>query len=399
MKNIFEKCRKFKRADEVMAAGVYPYFRTVESAQDTEVIISGKRILMLGSNSYMGLTNHPKVIEAIVAATKKYGSGCAGSRFLNGTLDIHIELEERLAEFVHKEAALCYGTGFQTNLGTIATLAGKDDTIYLDKSDHASIIDGARLAFAQLKKFRHNDLDDLERLLSNTNGNHGVAGGKFVIVDGVFSMEGDIIDLPKLAAVAEKYGAGIMVDDAHAIGVLGPQGEGTAAHFDLTEHVEIIMGTFSKSLAAIGGFIAASKEIINYVKHHSRVLIFSASPSPAAVAAVLAAIRIIKSEPERMRKLWHNTERMQKGLKWLGFDTLRSCTPIIPVLVGDDMTSFSMCRKLHEEGIFVNPIISPAVAPGGALLRVSLMATHSDKQIDFALDKFEKTGKEFGIIV
>jgi 8-amino-7-oxononanoate synthase len=391
--DLFNKCTKFTRADELKAGGAYFYFRTIVSAQDPEVVISGRKLIMLGSNNYLGLTNHPKVKEEAIEAIKKYGTGCAGSRFLNGTLDIHEKLETRLASFMRKEAALTFSTGFQTNLGTIAPLAGKDDVVAIDKADHASIIDGCRLSFGDVKKFRHNDPADLARLL-------GAAGdkGKLVVVDGVFSMEGDIIDLPAVVEVSKAHGARVMVDDAHGIGVLGDGGRGTAEHFGLEDEVDIIMGTYSKSLASIGGFVVASRDVINYIKHHSRALIFSASPPPASVAAVIAALDIIEQEPERRERLWANTRKMQKGFKDMGYDIGTSDTPVVPVVVGEDMTSFIMTGRLMEEGIFVNPVVSPATPPGRALIRTSYMATHTDEQLDQVLEVFERVGRELGIL-
>ncbi|MEK6691798.1 MAG: aminotransferase class I/II-fold pyridoxal phosphate-dependent enzyme [Nitrospirota bacterium] len=391
--DIFQKCAKFTTAKEVMAAGVYLYFRRIESAQDPEVIVGGRKMVMIGSNNYLGLTNHPKVKEAAIEAIKKYGTGCAGSRFLNGTLDIHEDLEVKLACFMNKESALIFSTGFQTNLGAISAIVGKGDIVIIDKMDHASIIDGCRLSFGESKKYRHNDMEDLDRILKQ-NGEIG----KLIVVDGVFSMEGDIANLPEIVNLAERYGAGVMVDDAHGIGVLGKNGRGTAEHFDLEDKVDIIMGTYSKSLASIGGFIAASEEVIHYVKHISRPLIFSASPPPASVAAVSAAIDIIIAEPERRSRLWENTRKMKKGFGNLGFDTGPSETPIIPVIVGEDQKAFLMGRGLHEEGVFANVAVSPAVPNGKALIRTSFMATHTEEQLDRVLEAFKKVGKKLGII-
>jgi len=391
--DIFDKCRKFTAAKEAVAAGVYPYFRVIESAQDPEVLVDGRKMIMIGSNNYLGLTNHPRVKEAAIEAIRKYGSGCAGSRFLNGTLDIHVKLEEKLAHFMRKEAALVFSTGFQTNLGAISALAGKDDIVLIDKMDHASIIDGCRLSFSEIKKFRHNDMEDLERLLQQHNGK-----GKLIIVDGVFSMEGDIADLPNIVRLAKKYGARLMVDDAHGIGVLGKTGRGTAEHFGLESEVDLIMGTYSKSLASIGGFIAAPEDVVHYIKHFARALIFSASPPPASVASVNAAIDIIDEEPERRERLWYNANKMLNGLKALGFDTGRSETPVIPVIVGPDQKAFAMARMLHDKGIFANVAVSPAVPNGMALIRTSYMATHTDEQLDRVLKAFEEVGKALGII-
>lgn len=391
--DIFEKCCKFTAAKEIMDAGIYPYFRVIESAQDPEVIVDGKKMIMIGSNNYLGLTNHPRVKEAAIEALRKYGSGCAGSRFLNGTLDIHVNLEKKLARFMRKESALVFSTGFQTNLGVISAIAGKDDVILIDKMNHASIIDGCRLSFSETKKYRHNDMEDLERLLQQYNDK-----GKLIIVDGVFSMEGDIADLPNIVKLARKYGARVMVDDAHGIGVLGRTGRGTAEHFGLEDEVDLIMGTYSKSLASIGGFIAASEEVIHYIKHFARALIFSASPPPASIASVSAAIDIIEEEPERRERLRRNTNKMLKGFKALGFDTGRSETPIIPLIVGDDQRAFLMAKMLHDKGIFANVAVSPAVPNGNALIRTSYMATHTDEQLDKVLQAFEEVGKALGII-
>ena len=391
---IFDKVRNYTSAAEVRALGLYPYFRMISSAQDTEVTINGQRVLMLGSNSYLGLTNHPRIKEAAVAAVRKYGSGCAGSRFLNGTLDIHIELEEALARLVNKPAVLLYSTGFQVNLGVISVLAGKGEFILADKSNHASLNEGCLLSPGELQRFAHNDMRALEHRLRKL----GPEVGKLIVVDGVFSMEGDIIRLPELVRLARAYQAAIMVDDAHAIGVLGEHGAGTARHFGLTDDVHLIMGTFSKSLASLGGFIAADAATIDYLKHHSRTLIFSASMSPANAAAVKAAVEIMVSEPERIQNLWRNTERMKRGLLSLGFDLGASASPILPVYIRDLLRTFRFCKRLEEEGVFVNPVVSPGVAPGQELLRISLMATHTDAHIDYALDKLSQIGKELAVI-
>lgn len=391
--DLFEKCFKFTRAKELMAAGLYPYFRIIESAQDPEVVINGKKMIMVGSNNYLGLTSHPKVKEACIEAVRKYGSGCAGSRFLNGTLDIHVQLEEKLARFIRKEAALVFSTGFQVNLGVIAALVGKDDLVIIDKMDHASIIDGCRLTYGGVKKYRHNDMADLERVLQQHDDK-----SKIIIVDGVFSMEGDIVNLPKVVELAKAYGARLMVDDAHGVGVLGKTGRGTAEHFGLEKDVDLIMGTYSKSLASIGGFIAGSAEVIHYIKHFARALIFSASPPPASVAAVSAALDIIESEPERIDQLWKNTHKMLKGFRDLGFETGPSETPIIPVIVGESEIAFKAAMMLQEEGVFVNVAISPAVPEGHALIRTSYMATHTEEQLDRVLAAFEKVGKALGLI-
>jgi len=391
---LFEKVRNYHAAMQVRAMGLYPYFRTISSAQDTEVVIEGRKILMFGSNSYLGLTNHPKVKEAARAAVEKYGSGCAGSRFLNGTLDIHLKLEESLARLMGKEAVLVYSTGFQVNLGVISALVGKRDYVLCDKSNHASIVEGCRLAPGEFVRFPHRDMRGLADKLHKIPR----AAGKLIVVDGVFSMEGDIIQLPELCRLAEEYRAAVMVDDAHGIGVLGHRGAGTTSHFGLTDRVQLIMGTFSKSLASLGGFIASDAGTIDYLKHNSRELIFSASMSPANAAAVLAAVEIMVAEPERIERLWRATARMKQGLISLGFDVGASETPILPVYCRELVAAFRFCKRLHEEGIFVNPVVPPAVAAGQELIRISLMATHTDEQVDFALEKMGKVGKELGLL-
>ncbi len=391
--DIFEKCFRYTAAQEARRAGYYPYFQPIESGQGSQVTIRGRRMIMIGSNNYLGLTSHPKLKEAAIQAVKKYGSGCTGSRFLNGTLDIHEELEAKLAEFMGKEAALVFSTGFLTNLGTISTLVGRGDVVITDRADHASILDGCRLAFGKLLKVKHNDMEDLERALKSCEGK-----GKLIVVDGIFSMEGDIADLPHIVRLAKKYAARVMVDDAHSIGVLGENGRGTAEHFGLMEEVDIIMGTFSKSFASIGGFIVAKAEVIDFIKHNSRALIFSASPPPASVAVVLAALEIIKNEPERRRKLWENTRMMLEGFNNMGFDTGRSQTPVIPVIIGEQMNTFTFWLRLFEEGIFANPAIPPAVPPGRSLIRTSYMATHTEDELNRVLEVFGKVGRDLGII-
>jgi 8-amino-7-oxononanoate synthase len=391
--DIFDKCFKFEKAKSLISHGLYPYFRIIESAQDPVITMMGRKMIMIGSNNYLGLTNHPKVKEAAIDAIKKYGTGCAGSRFLNGTLDIHVKLEEKLARFIRKEAALIFSTGFQVNLGVISALVCKDDIVIIDKMDHASIIDGCRLSFGEVKKFRHNDLADLERILKDYEDK-----GKLIVVDGVFSMEGDIANLPEIVTIAKKYSARVMVDDAHGIGVLGKTGRGTAEHFGIEDEVDLIMGTYSKSLASIGGFIAGSTDVIHYIKHLARSLIFSASPPPASVASVSAALDIIENEPERRETLWKNTIKMFKGFKNLGFHVGPSQTPIIPIVVGEDEKAFTMAMMLQEEGVFANVAVSPAVPNGKALIRTSYMATHTDEQLDKVLAAFKKVGKALGII-
>ena len=392
--DLFEKCKEFTEAKRVMEMGLYPYFVPIESEQGTEVLINGRKILMLGSNSYLGLVTHPKVREAAINAIKKYGTGCAGSRFLNGTLDIHMELEERLAKFTGKEAALLFSTGFQVNLGTIGALVAKGEYVILDKSDHASIVDATQLSFGITKRYLHNDMNSLERLLKKLD--YDIP--KLIVVDGVYSMDGDIANLPEIVRLKKEYNARVMVDDAHAVGVIGKNGSGTADYYGLTDETDLIMATFSKSFASLGGFIAADEYVIHYLKHHARSLIFSASITPASTAACLAALDIMESEPERIEKLWANTNRMRKGLQEMGYDTATSCTPIIPVIIGDNDKVLIMRKMLFDEGIFVNPVVSPAVPKNKTLVRVSLMATHTFDQIDFALEKFKEIGKKLGVI-
>ncbi len=391
---LFDKCFRFDDAHRIQRAGLYSFFRVVDSAQDPEVVIGGRRMVMLGSNNYLGLTNDPRVKEAAIDAIRKYGSGCAGSRFLNGTLDLHVILEERLASFMRQDAAVVFATGFQVNLGAISCLVGKGDSVYLDKQDHACIIDGARLSFGEVKKFKHNDAADLRRQMKNDTASRG----KLVVVDGVFSMEGDIAPLPEIMAVARDFEAAVMVDDAHGVGVLGRTGRGTAEHFGLEEEVDLIMGTFSKSMASVGGFIAGEATVIDYVKHRARTLIFSAAPPPASVAAALATVDIMEQEPERRERLWENTRFFAEGLRSLGLDTGDSETPVVPVVVGEDLTALQMVHRLHEEGIFVNCVLSPATPPGRALIRTSLMATHTQDQLVHALEAIEKVGREVGLV-
>jgi len=389
-----DKLSKYDAPQKAMKAGIYPYFREIQSDQDTVVKIDGKDVLMFGSNSYLGLTNHPKIKEAAKKAIDKYGSGCAGSRFLNGTLDIHIELERRLAKLVGKDGALCYSTGFQVNLGVVSVLAGRQDYLLLDELDHASIIEGSRLSFSKVLKFKHNDMKALEAKLKMCDPE----SIKLIVVDGIFSMEGDIINLPELVKLAAKYKGSVMVDDAHSIGVLGKNGSGTADHFGLTKKVDLIMGTFSKSLASLGGFIAADKEVINYIKHNSRSLIFSASMTPASAASVLAALDIMESEPERIANLWSVTNYALKNFRDAGFNTGKSESPIIPLFIRDDIKALKLTQILLTEGVFVNPVVSPAVPKEDSLIRFSLMATHTHKQVDEAVEKITKVSKKLGII-
>ena len=391
--SLLDKCYNFKEARQAMALGYYPYFRVITSEQDTEVLCNGKKMLMMGSNSYLGLTTHPRVKEASIKAIEKYGSGCAGSRFLNGTLDIHIELEEALAKLVGKEAALAYPTGYQANVGCISAIVNKQEYIITDKYDHASIIDGCTLSEGTMLRYNHNDMRSLERTLQKIAGKNSL-----IVVDGIFSMEGDIANLPEISALAEAYGASLMVDEAHSLGVLGATGAGAAEHFGLTDKTAFIMGTFSKSLASVGGFIAADEPLIHYLKHKSRALIFSASLPPASTASVLEALKIMQEEPERIAKLWENTHYMLSEFKAMGYNTGDSCTPVIPLHVGQMMVAFDMWRRLGDEGVFINPVVPPAVPPNSCLIRCSFMATHTREQLDMALEKFRHIGKDLKII-
>jgi 8-amino-7-oxononanoate synthase len=393
VKKLHEKIAQFQDANVIRAMGLYPYFRPIESGQDTEVVIDNKRVLMFGSNSYLGLTNHPKIKEASKKAIDKYGTGCAGSRFLNGTLDIHIELESRLARYVGKEASVLFSTGFQVNLGVLSSITGRNDYLILDEYDHASLIDGSRLSFSKVIKYAHNDMDDLQRKLSILPEE----AVKLIAVDGIFSMEGDFVKLPEIVQIADKYGANIMVDDAHSLGVIGHNGAGTASHFGLTNDVDLIMGTFSKSLASLGGFIASDAETIDYLKHRARALMFSASMTPGSVASVIAALDIIESEPERITRLWDNTHYAMKLLLEEGFDLGPTESPILPIYVRDNHKTFLVTRQLQNDGIFVNPVVSPAVPSDSSLLRFSLMATHTFDQIDEAIEKIAKAFKEVGV--
>lgn len=394
MRLLQERLSAYDAPQKAMQAGIYPYFREIESDQDTVVMMNGKKVLMFGSNSYLGLTNHPKVKQAAKDAIDKYGTGCAGSRFLNGTLDIHIKLENKLAELVNKDGALCYSTGFQVNLGVVSLLAGRHDYLLLDELDHASIIEGSRLSFSKVLKFTHNDMDSLEAKLKICDRDKL----KLIVVDGIFSMEGDIIRLPEVVNLADKYNASIMVDDAHSLGVLGKNGSGTASHFRLTDKVDLIMGTFSKSFASLGGFIAADKEVINFIKHNSRSLIFSASMTPASTAAVLASIEIMENEPERISHLWEITALALKGFKSAGFDTGKSETPIIPLFIRDDIKSLQLTQMLLADGVFVNPVVSPAVPKEDCLIRYSLMATHTKEQVEISIEKISRAARTLGIL-
>jgi 8-amino-7-oxononanoate synthase len=391
--DIFSKCREDQRVQLARAAVASPYYRVIASAQDPVVMLDGQPVIMLGSNNYLGLTNHPEVKQAAAEALAKYGTGCAGSRLLNGTLDIHVDLEERLAAFTHREAALTFSTGFQVNLGVLSCLLGRGDVAILDALDHACIIDGCRLGFGRSYKFRHNDVDDLEKKLEFAKGHP-----MMIVVDGVFSMEGDLAPLDKIAALKRRFGARLMVDDAHGLGVFGEHGRGTPEHFGVEGEVDLVMGTFSKSLAAIGGFIAGPSEVIEYVRLHARSEIFSAAPPPSSVAAARKALDIVEREPERRKQLWENTEYMKRELDSLGFDTGDSASPVIPIVIGEDMQAFVTVLRLQEEGVFANPVVSPAVPEGRSIIRTSYMATHTREHLDKALDALKKVGREMGLI-
>jgi len=391
--DIFEKCRLFTAAKDAQSAGLYPYFIPLTDSEGTVVTVGDHRLIMIGSNNYLGLTTHPKVRQAAMDATARYGTSCTGSRFLNGTLELHLELERRLAKYMGTEAALVFSTGYQTNVGTISSLVGRGDYVITDKEDHASIVDGCRLAFGEMRRFGHNDLAHLERVL----GGLPEDAGKLVVVDGVFSMGGDIAPLPELVPLCQKHGARLMVDDAHSVGVLGG-GRGTAAHFGVSDQVDLTMGTFSKSFASLGGFIAGAADVIHYIQHTARSLIFSASMPPANVAAVLAALEVMQEEPERIQRVNQIGERMRTGFRELGFDVGASETPIIPVIIGDDTRTFMAWKALYEAGVYTNPVISPAVPPELALLRTSYMATHTDEQLDRVLATFAEVGRELGLV-
>lgn len=394
MSILSERLAQYDLPQKAMAAGVYPYFRPISSDQDSVVTINGKRVLMFGSNSYLGLTNHPKIKEGAINATKKYGTGCAGSRFLNGTLDIHLELEEKLARLVGKEEAMVYATGFTVNSGVIPCLGGREDYLLIDKLDHASIIEGSRLTMAQVRKYKHNDMESLEKFLQACTPDKI----KVIVADGVFSMEGDVAKLPEIVELAKKYNASVMIDEAHSLGFFGEHGAGICEHFGLTDDVELIMGTFSKSLATIGGFVASNHDVINYLRHNSRTFIFSASITPQAAGAVLTALDVMKDETWRPKQLWANTHRMLEEFRENGFDIGHTTTPIIPLFVRDNEKTFRLTRMLLDDGVFVNPVVSPAVPSEDTLIRISLMATHTFDQIDEAVEKITKNAKILGII-
>lgn len=392
--HVFAKCENFTTSRDLREAGLYPYFQEIEESRDTTVVIDGHEKIMVGSNNYMGLTHDPRIIEASKKALDQYGSGNTGSRFLNGNLDLHNRLEEELADFVGKDRALVFSTGYQTNLGTLSALIGRNDTAFVDKLDHACIQDGARLGFGDVQRFNHGDYETLERMLDSERESRG----KLIVVDGVYSMEGDLADLPRLTDLADRYDAALVVDDAHSIGVMGPNGEGTAAHFGLTDEVDLITGTFSKSLASIGGFVAGDDTVIEYLQNNARALIFSASMPPSAVATVRQALQIIREEPERRERLWANTHKMMDGFREMGFDIGPTETPIVPILVGPRDKTFLFWRKLFDTGVFTNPVVPPAVPEGSCRLRTSFMATHTDEQLDAVLEAVERIGTELGVI-
>ncbi len=391
--DIFDKANNWTAADDVRKAGLYPYFRPNTSKMGTEVTIGGKKMIMVGSNNYLGLVTHPEVLEAMVNAINKYGSACTGSPFLNGTLDIRVELEEKLADFVHMEEALVYSTGFLANLGALSTIATRGDYIISDRDNHASIVDGQKLSYAKTVKYLHNDMEDLERVLSN----HPDVP-KLIVTDGVFSMGGDVCHLPKIVELKKKYKARLMVDEAHSIGVLGPQGDGTGPHFGVQKDVDMVMGTFSKSLVSIGGFIASTHKVIDYLRHNSRPLIFTASLSPADTAAVLKSLEIIKREPDRQKRLWEIIKRMRTEFNAMGYNTLNTNSAIIPLMVGDNLKTFAMTKELGEMGVFATPVVSPAVPPEQTLIRTSYTATHTDAQLSHVLEAFRTVGKKYGVI-
>lgn len=394
MKPLQAKLSKYTAPQETKAAGVYPYFRAISSEQDPVVIINGKKVLMFGSNCYTGLVNDPRIKEAAIEATRKYGTGCAGSPFLNGTLDLHKQLEARIAEYIGKEDVMIYSTGFGVNLGVVSTLTGREDYILWDEQDHASIIEGRRLSFSKALKYKHNDMESLEKQLRSCEPDKI----KLIVTDGVFSMEGDVANVPEIVRLAKQYNATIMIDEAHSIGVFGEGGRGVCNHFGVTDDVDIIMGTFSKSFASLGGFLATDKEITNYLRHHSRSYIFTASITPASTAAALKAIDIMSSEPELQENLWKLTRQALEGFRSRGFEIGNTSTPIIPLYIRDNFKTFAITSDLLEEGIFVNPVVSPAVAPQDTLIRFSLMATHSSEQVEEALEKITKVFRKHGVI-
>jgi 8-amino-7-oxononanoate synthase len=392
--DLFDKVASYDRVQSLRDHAIYPYYRVVSSGQDPVVMMNGRPVVMLGSNNYLGLSSHPEVKAAAAAALEKYGTGCAGSRLLNGTLDIHVELEERLARFMRREAVITFATGYQANVGAISALLGRHDVVFLDNLDHASLIDGVRLGFAKDRKFKHNDMADLEKKLAAAPED----AGKLIVVDGVYSMEGDLADLPRVVELARRFGARVFVDEAHGVGVLGTHGRGACEHFGVESEVDLVMGTFSKSLAAVGGFIAGSRRVIDYIKHNARSAIFSAAPAPPVIGAVKKALDILEREPERRKALWENTDYMKAALPALGFQIGKPESPVIPILVGQDEIAYEMAVRLQDEGVFANPVVSPAVQPGNAMIRTSYMATHTRQHLDIALEALASVGRQLGVI-
>jgi 8-amino-7-oxononanoate synthase len=395
MNDLFEKCRNFEDAKRVQAAGVYPFFRPIEETSGSTVVTHGKRRVMIGSNNYLGLTHHPRVQEAAKKAIDHYGTGCTGSRFLNGNLALHEELEARLSKFLGKEACLVFATGFLSNQGSLSSLVARGDVIYSDRENHASIVEGTRVAMGETVKFRHNDMADLERVLALTRQKYE---GALIVADGVFSMSGDIFNFPEAVKLAQKYNCRLYIDDAHALGVLGSKGQGTEHHFNLQGKADIVMGTFSKSFASIGGFVAGTEEVIHYIKHKARPFMFSAAMPPASAGTVLECLKIVEEEPQHLQNLWKNATKMNREFLRMGYNTLNSRTPVIPLLIGDDFTAFEFTQKLYDRGVFATPVVSPAVPEGCALIRTSYMATHTDKDLDYVLEVLEDLGREYGII-
>lgn len=394
-RDIFEKCFTWDEAKRIHASGLYPFFRPIENTAGSSVVVRGKRRVMIGSNNYLGLTHHPKVREASKAAIDQYGTGCTGSRFLNGNLKLHEELEQELAVFLEKESCLVFSTGFLSNQGSLSCLVNRSDVIYCDRENHASILEGTRLAIGDTIKYRHNDMEDLERVLKTTRSKYQ---GALIVADGVFSMSGDIVELPRLIELAKQYGCRVYIDDAHALGVLGPKGQGTGHHFGLQNEIDLVMGTFSKSFASIGGYVAGTKDVIDYIRHKARPFIFSAAMPPAGAGAVQQCLRLVQEEPEHLSRLWANAKKMRLGLEAMGYHTLNSQTPIIPLLIGDDTMAFAFTQKLYDRGVFATPVVKPAVHEGCALIRTSYMATHTEEDLNFVLEVLEDLGREFGII-
>lgn len=394
MADVFGKAFEWRELKVARATGLYPYFKPIDRTDGTEVVVGGKPVIMVGSNNYLGLSLHPKVKEAATKAVEHYGTSCSGSRLLNGTLDLHVELEEKLARFLGKEMALCFSTGFTTNLGTLSALLERRDYVFSDRLNHASILEGIRGSFGEHKRYRHNDMADLERLLSNAPAD----AGKLIVTDGVFSMEGDFADLRVIAELKKKYGARLMVDEAHGLGVLGAHGRGLCEHLGVEDDVDLVMGTFSKSFGSLGGVIAGPKEVIEWIKHKARAMVFQASMTPASVAAALASLEIIEAEPERRERLWRIANKMRKAFRLLGYDTGNSDGPVVPVHIGDQIKCFRLWKALYENGVFANPVIPPAVEPGHSLMRTSYMATHTDEQLDRVIEQFEILGRKFKVL-